>query len=148
MRGRFVPALLLAAVAGCNNNTQTPTSATTGTGTTTTTVVVETYTGVLNRFGGVTHTFVTNSFGSVQLILLSLDRQYEPAEGAENPTIGISIGTWNGTACSAVVAQDRAAASASILGTANAAGMFCLRAYDANGSLGGPTAYTIQVTHP
>lgn len=152
MRRRSVSALLLAALlaatAGCNRNASTPTSASTGTTTTSGTIVVETFSGVLNRSGGITHTFVTNSFGSVQLLLLALERQYEPVEGAEAPTIGISLGTWNGTSCSAVIAQDRATVSASVLGTANAAGMFCLRAYDANGSLAGPTAYTIQVSHP
>jgi hypothetical protein len=103
----------------------------------------ETFSGRVARNGGVTHTFVTNSFGSVQVILIALSWDAEAA-----PAIGMSLGTWNGTSCAAVISQDRALLNASILGTANQAGTYCVRAYDADGQLERPVDYSILVNHP
>jgi hypothetical protein len=125
-------------VAGCgdNNVVSIPTAPTINT-------VTETFNGTLQRNGGVTHTFVTSSFGSVQVILLSLTWDSD-----QTAAIGMSLGTWNGTSCAAVISQDRALANASIIGTANGAGTYCVRAFDSNASLDRPVDYTLQVTHP
>jgi hypothetical protein len=103
----------------------------------------ETFSGTIGRNGGATHTFVTNSFGAVQVILVALAWDSDAV-----PAIGMSLGTWNGTSCAAVISQDRALLNASILGTANTAGTYCVRAYDAAGALDRPVDYSIQVNHP
>lgn len=136
-RAVLVTAVTLA-VAGCgDDNTVTNPIAPTPD------IVTETFSGTLQRNGGVTHTFVTSSFGPVQVILLSL-----VWDSADTPVIAMSLGTWNGTSCSAVIAQDRAGVGASILGTANSVGTYCVRASDSNGTLDRPVDYSIQVAHP
>lgn len=114
-------------------------AATTPTAPTTTTS--ETFTGTININGAATHTFFTTATGTVTATLSALD----PAETA---TIGMSMGTWNGTTCAIVLANDKAVLTAVVTGTVStSAGSLCVRIYDV-GSLLGPTAYEVQVVHP
>lgn len=141
MSRAFARALLFAAATlaatGCDDNSNLITTPTPTPNPTT-----ETFSGRLTRNGGITHTFVTSSFGTVQVILVALSWDSEAT-----PAIGMSLGTWNGTSCSAVISQDRALLNAAIIGTANSAGTYCIRAFDADGSLDRPVDYSIQVNH-
>ena len=66
---------------------------------------------------------------------------------AGSPVFGVSLGTWNGTACQVVIANDAAALNATVTGNVTAATSLCARVYDA-GKLTDPLTYTITVVHP
>ena len=131
----IVPALLALTSAACGNNlsTTTPTD-------TTSTITTETFSGTINQNGAVTHAFATARSGSVTATLNALDPD-------NTLTIGLSLGTWNGESCQVVIARDTTVVGNSIVGTASAAGSFCVRVYDV-GKLTEPTSYDVQVVHP
>ena len=61
--------------------------------------------------------------------------------------VGLSLGTWNGTSCQIVLANDKATQAAVVIGTASSAGSLCVRVYDV-GNVADPITYEIQVVHP
>jgi hypothetical protein len=61
-------------------------------------------------------------------------------------TVGLTLGTWNGSACQAVISNDSAKLSSAVIGTATAAGTLCVRVYDV-GQLAAPTDYEVKVDH-
>jgi hypothetical protein len=71
-------------------------------------------------------------------------KSVNPDSGA---VVGMSLGTWNGSSCQAVVSNDRATVSVAILGRATSTGTLCVRVYDV-GTLNEPQDYEIQVVHP
>jgi hypothetical protein len=101
--------------------------------------VTLTFTGTLTPNGGRTEQFTTQAGGTVTATLVTVSPQ---------TTVGIGLGTWNGVACQISVAQDAALQSTVLIGTASAIGNYCLRIYDAAGSLGGPVTYEIRLVHP
>jgi hypothetical protein len=141
---RLLPGMLLlsliASVAGCNDNNTTPTSPTTPT-TPTVPTVTENFTGTLTKNGGVTFPFTATAAGTVAATLSSL---------APDSTlqIGLSIGTWTGTACQIVIANDAAAQSAIVTGTLGAAASLCVRVYDPAERVGTPVDFSVTVVHP
>jgi hypothetical protein len=110
---------------------------------TTTTTVTETFTGTISRNGARTHTFTTSSSGTITAILVSLSPE-------SVTSIGVSLGTWNGQSCFLPpgTARDDTIVGSSIVGTATSTGTFCVRAYDASGSIPESANYHIEVTHP
>ena len=66
-------------------------------------------------------------------------------EGLE--AIGVSLGTWNGTACQIVIANTAAAQGAAILGVASSAGNLCVFVQDV-GKISTAASYEITVVHP
>ena len=138
---RFVPhALLLGALlstTACgNNDASAPTSPTP----TPLPTVTETFSGSINRNGAATHTFLAQASGTVTLTLTTLAPESTPA-------IGISLGTWNGTACQIVIANTNAAQGAIVLGVASSAGNLCVFVQDV-GKIGVAASYEITVVHP
>src|SRR3954453_15168013 len=120
---RLLPGILLltliASVAGCNdNNTNTPTTPTTP-NTPTVPTVTENFTGTLNKNGAVTFPFTATAAGPVAGTLGSV---------APDSTlqIGLSRGTWTGTACQIVIANDAAAQGAIVPGTLSAPASLCV----------------------
>src|SRR6476646_4658634 len=91
-------AALLAAIAtgvsGCNNDTTTNTPTTPSTSFT----VTETFTGTVTTNGATAFFFSVQSGGTVNITLTSVSDA--TGAGATVPAIGVSLGTWNGTACS------------------------------------------------
>lgn len=124
-------------VAGCGNNAQTPT-----TPTDTVTTVTDTFTGTLTRNGATSHPFpvVSAAGGDVTASLKALS-----PDGAA--VVGMSLGTWNGTACQAVLSNDRATVASALLGRATSAGTLCVRIFDV-GTLTEPQDYEVEVVHP
>jgi len=62
--------------------------------------------------------------------------------------IGISLGSWSGSACSWAVANDISLQGTSITGTTTATTNLCVRIYDV-GKLGDtPLAVAVDVSHP
>lgn len=123
--------------AGCGNNAQTPT-----TPTETVTTVTDTFTGTLTRNGATSHPFpvVSTAGGDVTASLKALS-----PDGAA--VVGMSLGTWNGTACQAVLSNDRATVASALLGRATSAGTLCVRIFDV-GTLTEPQDYEVEVVHP
>lgn len=60
--------------------------------------------------------------------------------------VGMALGTWSGTTCSVVLANDLTGVGGAVAGTVQGAGVLCARVYDV-GRLLGPTTFTIDVTH-
>jgi len=104
--------------------------------------VTETFTGTLTRSGAASHPFPINfsTGGQVTALLKTVT----PDDAA---VVGFSLGTWNGTACQAVIANDRATAPASLIGLATTSGALCVRIFDV-GTLVEAQTYEIDVTHP
>jgi FAD/FMN-containing dehydrogenase len=127
-------ALLLAVLAGCDDDPTTPVSPTPD-------PITETFSGNLNTNGGATHTFTATTTGSMSATLTTV--------APDSATVmGFAIGTWNGTACSHLIAKDDATQTSVLFGTVTSpAASLCVRVYDI-GRFTGPVSYTITVVHP
>jgi hypothetical protein len=60
--------------------------------------------------------------------------------------VGIALGTWSGTVCSVVLANDFAGVGGLITGVVQGQGSLCARVYDV-GKLSNTATFTIEVTH-
>lgn len=100
----------------------------------------ETFSGNLNQNGAVTNPFTTAASGTLTATLKSVGP-------SDTTAIGLSIGTWNGTACQIVVANDNATQGAVVTGTVSSAGSFCVRVYDI-GQIEQTVSFTVEVVHP
>jgi hypothetical protein len=130
----FAPAALLVVSACQNNNTV-------AVPTTPTPTVTDTFTGTITKNGAETKTFSTAAGGQVNAALTTLT----PSSGV---VVGFSLGTWNGSACQVILANDQAVQGASLLAVASGAGSYCLRMYDSTGNLAQATDYSVQIVHP
>ena len=105
--------------------------------------VTETFTGTLTQNGAKTHPFSVSSSGAIRATIASL---------APDSTvkIGLSLGTWNGTAetCATVISNDNATVGTAIVGAADREGRLCVRVYDATGTLPQATDYELTVIRP
>ena len=61
--------------------------------------------------------------------------------------VGLSLGTWNGTACAIVIANDAAVQGTIVLGQTTGSGSLCVRIFDV-GNVVDPLDFTINVIHP
>ena len=151
MRRQFGRALLLApmlALVACgdDNNNRLPTGPTTPP-----TVLSETFSGTLTRNAAYTHPFTVSDSGDISVFLL---RSVDPARPENNAIpIGVSLGTWNGSACAIVIANDNLtpvtnedATKGRLVGRATAAGNLCLRVYDV-GFVPGSANYELLIDH-
>jgi len=141
---RLLPGILLLilamSVAGCNDNTNnTPTTPTTPT-TPATPATTETFTGTLQKNGAMTFPFTATSAGTVVVTLTSVTDS--------SLQIGLSLGTWTGTACQTVISNDSAAQNAVVTGTLTAAASLCARVYDAGAKVNNPVDFTVTAAHP
>jgi len=100
--------------------------------------VTETFTGTVNPNGAVTHSFSTESAGTLTATLTVV---------SPNVKIGLALGTWNGISCKIEIAADAAQQGVTVTGTASALGAFCARIYDV-GELTENVSYEVRVTHP
>jgi len=133
-------AVAVLATGACSNDTLS--SLTTPT---TPTIFTDTFTGTLSKNGAFTHSFTTASLGAVSASIVSL-------QPTSTQIVGLSLGVWNGSACSTSPAtggssSDIATTGSSITLNATAAGSLCVRLYDV-GFINDPVLYTLQVTHP
>jgi len=125
---------LALASAGCGDD-NTPTTPTEPTPTT----VTETFSGGINRNGAATHNFVVSRSGAMTATLTTL----APDSAL---VIGLSLGTWNGTTCQIVLANDRATQGSTVTGNGGSAGNFCVRIYDV-GNVTSNVDYQVTVAH-
>jgi hypothetical protein len=102
--------------------------------------VTETFTGVVNLNGAVTHPFTAQGAGSVVATITTID--------PTGSLIGFELGTWSGSACTAVQSNPAATQSGFLSGTTQTAANLCVRMHDPNGTLtAGPVSYTVTVVH-
>jgi hypothetical protein len=121
------------ALGACNNTpiVTTPTPST---------PVTDLYSGTLSKNGAFTHAFSISSLGSITTTIVSLAPD-------STQIVGLQLGVWNGTSCTAASSTDTATTGSSITLTASAAGIVCVRLYDV-GFVVNPVLYQLQVTHP
>jgi hypothetical protein len=102
----------------------------------------ETFSGVVTQNGATTHNFDVGAAGAVSATLKSI--------GTDNTlVVSFSLGTWTGSACSIVLANDAATGGAVLTGTMTGLGTLCARVGDVgNVAAGNGAAYTIEVVHP
>lgn len=123
--------VLLAPACGSDNSTPAPGPSPTE--------ITETFGGIVTINGAITHFFRVERTGTVTARL-------EAVEPDVTATIGMSLGTWNGSACQIIIANDLATQGATVTGTAAIIGDFCVRAHDV-GRLAAPTSYQIVVRY-
>jgi len=100
----------------------------------------ETFTAILTTNGAVIFPFSEGSAGNVTAFLTTIS----PDAGL---TLEMDLGTWNGSQCAIVIAQNPANQGTSVVGTANAAGTLCARVADANNLVVNSESITVTVTH-
>ena len=102
----------------------------------------ETFTGVVTQNGAATHNFEVGGGGAVTAVLKSI--------GADNSlVVSFALGTWTGSACSVILANDGATGGAILNGTMTGIGTLCTRVSDVgNVASGAQVPYTIEVVHP
>jgi hypothetical protein len=105
-----------------------------------TTPSTDTFSGTLSRNGAFTYPFAALQPGTVTASYTSV--------GTDNSiTLGLGLGTWNGSACQILIANDNATAGVLVSALANAAGSLCVRVYDV-GYVVNPLSYEVKVVHP
>ena len=125
--------LSVVATAACGSESTIPTEPTPVS-------VTETFSGTINRNGAATHIFVAQTAGPVTATLTSVAPDSAVA-------IGVSLGTWNGSSCHIVLANDNALQGAVVTGSASSIGNLCVRVYDV-GKVVDATDYVVTVVHP
>ncbi len=122
----------------CNSNTTSPTATTTTTTTSSGVSTTENYTGSLGAGGSQLYTFHTLP-GTVTTTLVSI-----------SPTVftggvGLDIGTWDGTTCTAILGSAAATTGTILTGTATIETDLCVRIYDP-GNFAPSFVMTYQIT--
>jgi hypothetical protein len=133
---RLVPlAALLIAAAGCSSNdTSTAPAPVVPT-------LAETFTGTLTPRGAISYSFTVTGVGSITATLTSL------LPDSARP-VGLSLGTWNGSICQVVLSNDNTIQGQEVVGQSSGTGSFCVRVYDAGGTVTQPQSYVVDVAHP
>jgi hypothetical protein len=127
-------AMLVLALAACGDDDVTPPTGPTPD------PITETFSGMVNRNGAATHNFSTQASGTLTATLTTL--------GPDSALIvGMSLGTWNGSACQLVITKDDATQGTVITGGVSSLGSLCVRIYDV-GNIVDPINYEITVVHP
>ena len=132
----FIFACVLSLAAGCDNNTTTPTPIDP-------TIFTEVFSGTINQNGAASHPFVSQSSGIVVATLTSVTPD-------ATQVVGVSLGTWTGSTCQIVIANDKATQSSQLQGSVGLAGLLCARVDDSSGTIpsGSPVTYELTVRHP
>ena len=102
--------------------------------------VTDTFTGTLNRNGAATFNFTVAGGGLVALTLTKVAPDNTIA-------VGLAMGTWNGTTCSVVLANDNSVENTTVVGQAGGIGQLCVRIYDI-GKVVDPVEFELVVRHP
>jgi hypothetical protein len=103
------------------------------------TTVTELFEGTLTVNGAATYPFTVAQPGTATASLTALSPD-------SSVVVGLSLGTWNGSACQIILANDAASQGASVVGNATSIGSFCARIYDV-GKLTAATDFVVTLTH-
>jgi hypothetical protein len=101
----------------------------------------ESFSGTLTTNGAQTFSFTIASAGLVTATLATVSPD-------TTAVIGLALGTWNGTSCQVIIANDNAVQGTTVTAAASGPGSLCARVYDAAGSLTASESVTVTVTHP
>ena len=104
------------------------------------TLVTDTFDGSIAVNGAATFSFLTGSAGPVTATLQTVT----PDSAA---VLGLAIGTWNGTSCQVVLANDKATQGITVTGKVSGVGGLCVRVYDV-GLLTAVVNFTVVAVHP
>jgi hypothetical protein len=133
-------AIVIASLVSCGEDTPTaPTPAPP-------TTVTDTFSGSITKNGAASHNFTALAAGTVTSTLTAVGPDALGADGTPL-VVGFGIGTWSGTACTIVQAQDRAVQSSVLYSNVNASGDLCVRVFDV-GNLTDSVDYTVTIVHP
>lgn len=129
-------------VAACDRTTDPLTP-----GTTAPTEVTEPqFTGTLTINGGAVTSFAVANVGTITVTVADL----QPNRADFSLSIGLELGTWNGTSCAVTglptLVNYNAGVGSGIAGYANGTGSFCVRVLDI-GQLTEPVTFTISIKH-
>ena len=107
--------------------------------TTPTTTVTETFSGSVVAKGAVTYPFAVTAAGTVTAA-------YSAITPNTTQVLGLALGTWNGSSCGVIIANDAATTNVTVAGATTAAGNLCVRVYDV-GKVVETQTFTLLVTH-
>jgi hypothetical protein len=133
-------AIAIALLVSCGDDTPTTPTPTPPT------AVTDTFSGSIGKNGAASHNFTALAAGTVTTTLTAVGPDAVGADGTAL-VIGFGVGTWAGTACTVVQAQDRAVQSAVLYSNVNASGALCVRVFDV-GNVADSVDYTVTVVHP
>jgi hypothetical protein len=102
--------------------------------------------GTLTVNGGAVQSFAVTNVGTITVTIADL----QPNRADASLSIGLELGTWNGTSCGVTglptLANYNAGVGSGIAGFANGIGTFCVRVLDV-GQLTEPVTFTITIKH-
>jgi hypothetical protein len=129
----LIPLVAVITLAGCGSDDpiDTPTTPEPVT-------VTESFTGRLTVNGAQNHSFNVERAGTVSAQVKALSDQAA--------TIGVSLGTWNGAACTIIIRNTAAVLNTTVTGTAQNLGQYCVSLNDV-GKLTAGIDYTVDVIH-
>ena len=104
------------------------------------TPITENFSGAIDKNGAVTFTFTVAAPGTITASITSLSPVVTLA-------VGMSIGTWDGTVCSASLSNDNARVSDQLTGNTAVTGSYCIRVYDV-GNVTATEQVAVTVMHP
>ena len=143
LRGALVAVLLASGASAACDRSKEPLTPTTPT---VTEVTEPQFTGTLTINGGATQAFAVSNVGIITVTIADL----QPNRADASLSIGVAIGTWNGTSCQLSgfpsLYNDNAGVGSGIAGYANGSGNFCVRVYDI-GQLTEPVAFKVNIKH-
>src|SRR5437764_11146326 len=115
------PAVVLLAIAvGACNSSDTTSTTTSTLASPSLAAAVDHFTGTLTQNGAITFPFTVSGSGAVSAVIDSV----QPDTAI---VFGMSLGTWNGSYCQAVLANDAQIQGHAIQGSVSTAGTLCLR---------------------
>jgi len=103
--------------------------------------LTDTFSGTLTLNGAAAFPFTVTGSGTIQAQLTTLSPD-------SNKPVGLSLGTWNGSICQIVLDNPNSVQGAVVPGNSSTTGSFCVRIYDAAGTVVQPQTYVIDVSHP
>ena len=130
----FVLSLLIAITSvgcGSDNSSQIPTQPSP-------VAITESFSGTLTVHGAQTHIFTVERAGTASAQVTAVSDQAA--------TFGVSLGSYNGSACTFYISKTDAVLGSTVTGTAQSTGQFCVWVNDV-GKLTAGIDYTIDVTH-
>jgi hypothetical protein len=106
-------------------------------------LVTETFTGTITRNGSQIHSFIATTRGAVTATITAVDP-------TDSPAVGFSMGTWDGTICTAVMTNNVATTTSALSGNVVGITSLCIRLFDPFGLVpeDKPVNYTVTVTRP
>jgi len=134
-RFKFAAMLAVAlSAAACSNGTTTSPTTTPPPAS-----VTDAFSGTLTRNGASSFPFSVSSAGFVFATLSSV----------ANPAaiVGLSLGTWKGSACAATLSNDQAVQGTTVTGSVSGIGTLCARVYDV-GRIEDAVDFQLTVVHP